>query len=45
MIQEFGPLTAEGETETLIIEADGALIGDVVVLVAIILSGKELSHC
>lgn len=37
MIQEFGPLTAEGEEEKLIIEADGALVCDVVVIVRQIL--------
>lgn len=33
MIQEFGPLAVEGEEEKLIIEADGALVDDVVILV------------
>ena len=34
MIEEFGPLAPEGE-EKLVIEADGVIIGDVVVLVVI----------
>ena len=33
LIQEFGPLAAGGEQEKLIIEADGAWIDDVVILV------------
>lgn len=33
LIQEFGPLAAEGEEEKLIIEADGALLQDVIILV------------
>jgi sterol 3beta-glucosyltransferase len=33
LIEEFGPLAADGEEEKLIIEADGAWLHDVVVLV------------
>lgn len=35
LIQEFGPLAAEGEDEKLIIEADGALLQDVIILASI----------
>ena len=35
LIQEFGPLTVGGEEEELIIEADGAWLHDVVILVRV----------
>lgn len=35
LVQEFGPLAADGEEEKLIIEADGALFQDVIILVCI----------
>jgi sterol 3beta-glucosyltransferase len=35
LIQEFGPLAAEGEEEKLILEADSAWIHDVVILVRV----------
>jgi sterol 3beta-glucosyltransferase len=35
LVQEFGPLTAEGEEEKLLIEKDGAWLHDVVILVCV----------
>lgn len=38
LIQEFGPLAAEEEEEKLLLEADGALLQDVIILVCIYMS-------
>lgn len=34
LIQEFGPLAAPGETEEFIVETDGAMFKDVIILVS-----------
>ncbi|KAF7980122.1 hypothetical protein HWV62_39545 [Athelia sp. TMB] len=43
MVEEFGPLAPEGE-EKLVIEADGVIIGDVVVLGVIHLTTHRLAY-
>jgi sterol 3beta-glucosyltransferase len=43
IVQEFGPLAADGEEEKLIIESDGALLQDVVILGVIHLTTHRLT--